>query len=365
MSKVEHVPFDQYQRYAIVSQVVSRFLTDSSHPIRILEVGANSHKLLKRFLPDVEILFLDREIPEALACDPDFVLGDATALQYPDSSFDFVVALDVFEHIPEDKRSDFLRETGRVAAKLAILAAPFKEIGVAEAENEADELWVELFGSSYRWLEEHKVCGLPSVNETSVWLDSEGFAHSKIAHGSLALWKNMLRAHFSKEYLPEAASVVMEIDKFYNKNIFPRDFQEPAYRNFFFYGRDLEAVNDAVSAVRELDQGGQTHQCDSLFENILAALPEIAKSLCHERKELANCKSSIGALEQDILAKKEAHETAQASVNLLTAQVQAAMQEVEIWKSECERVAADLTGLRRFLLVRLIEKILRRKHAKR
>ena len=68
---------------------------------------------------------MDIELPEELLSDPAFIKGDATNMHFGENSFDFVVALDVLEHISPEKRNDFLSETHRVSTQGVILSAPF------------------------------------------------------------------------------------------------------------------------------------------------------------------------------------------------------------------------------------------------
>ncbi|WP_439668165.1 hypothetical protein DAMDJJ_14770 [Cupriavidus necator] len=361
MSECGHVPFDQYQRYAVVAHIVGSFMRNVSAPVRVLEVGANSHKLLKRFLPEAEILFLDREVPEALREDSDVVIGDATALEYPDASFDFVVALDVFEHIPSDKRPAFLRETGRVAACMAILAAPFDTPGTAEAEEEADALWREFFGSSYRWLEEHKVCGLPSAEDTAAWLNAEGLAYARAEHGSLSLWRDMLSVHFAKEYVPEMAPIVARMDDYYNRNLFSRDFRSPAYRSFFLYGRTRQPINEAMEALRALSSSVGTSKDDGLYESLLTSLPAVTRRLCQERKALAECRSMLEVMRGRIQASDDMAEAVQAELAQLREQLNSTKNEVEHWRGAHAAVSEDLGRLRHSWPIRMLERLLLRK----
>ena len=56
------------------------------------------------------ITYLDIDLPEELLKNPKYILGDATNMSFEDNSYDIIVALDVFEHIPIDKKSDFIKE---------------------------------------------------------------------------------------------------------------------------------------------------------------------------------------------------------------------------------------------------------------
>ena len=53
--------------------------------------------------------------------DVDFEVGDVTSLRFPDASFDYVIASDLFEHLPIDGMGRALDEAARVARRAIIL----------------------------------------------------------------------------------------------------------------------------------------------------------------------------------------------------------------------------------------------------
>src|SRR5438046_1934486 len=105
----DRLPFDQYQRYAFAACVVDVWRS-GDQPLRLLEVGANVHRNLEKFLPGDQVMYLDLECPSGFTTNSNFVQGDATASPFRDGAFDVVIALDVLEHIPPEKRRAFLSE---------------------------------------------------------------------------------------------------------------------------------------------------------------------------------------------------------------------------------------------------------------
>jgi SAM-dependent methyltransferase len=102
-------------------------------PQRILEIGVGegivTERVIARF-PDATVLGLD--LPDdALAGDWNerglsCVFGDATTLPFPDASFDLVLAIEVFEHLPDPDGA--LRELDRVGAGQLVASVPFEPI---------------------------------------------------------------------------------------------------------------------------------------------------------------------------------------------------------------------------------------------
>lgn len=228
MSKIKGVSFDQYQRYWNAASIIRLFRT--FQPLKILEVGANSHKNLSIFLPDEKILFLDKTIPDN--ADPDFVAGDATQLQFLNNDFDFVIALDVYEHIAEDQRRSFLSEAMRVASRGVLISAPFNFEKVVSAEIEMNDCWKHLTGDDHFWLKEHIDNGLPSLENTIDILREFSPFIGVFSHGNLELWQSLLKVVFCHDVVAgveESAALIYEA---YNELLCSKDFDENGYRNF-------------------------------------------------------------------------------------------------------------------------------------
>jgi ubiquinone/menaquinone biosynthesis C-methylase UbiE len=89
----------------------------------------------------------ETELPEELRGKIRFEKGDATALSYPDNSFDIVVSYGALHHVDKTKRVDFIKETYRVARQRVIIAeyspAYFEEIHSNDPYEVVDFLWLE------------------------------------------------------------------------------------------------------------------------------------------------------------------------------------------------------------------------------
>jgi len=85
------LPFDRYQRYARAARAVDALRIDG-RPLRVLEVGANFHRDLERFLPADAVVYLDVRAPEEDSAPGCFVRGDGSASPFGDDAVDVVVA---------------------------------------------------------------------------------------------------------------------------------------------------------------------------------------------------------------------------------------------------------------------------------
>jgi SAM-dependent methyltransferase len=120
-------------------------------PRRILEIGVGegivTTRVKERF-PGTPVLGLDLPDEDLRADwqqrDLTCVFGDATNLPFPDRSFDLVLAIEVFEHLPDPTRS--LYELHRVCAGSLIASVPFEPIW--RAGNMARGRYLREFGNT-------------------------------------------------------------------------------------------------------------------------------------------------------------------------------------------------------------------------
>lgn len=143
--------FDTFIRHRLVAE-----LTDQFSPATILDVGGEG--ALRFFVPEVEITTAN--IKEADIC---YTGG---RLPLSDGSFDLVVSLDTVEHLPRERRREFMTDLFRVSRKGIIVCAP-----LGTPEHSAYEKKVldsgMLSGPSRDYLSQHASFGLPTAAEVS------------------------------------------------------------------------------------------------------------------------------------------------------------------------------------------------------
>lgn len=240
--------FDQYQRYKHIEEIINLVRKNEKHTI--LEVGANEHKNLQKFLPNDEITYLDIEVPEHLLNDPQYVQADATNMpEILDGTFDFVIALDVFEHIPPNLRENFVKELHRVSKKGVVIAAPFNSKAVENAEVRANHYFKQLYGSGFRWLEEHRENGLPEVKETTDFYLNNNLNFITFEHGSLDIWEKMIDLHFLFANKSQFHDSRFLIDDYYNHQLYEIDYGIENYRTFFVTMKDIEELSTVKLAI--------------------------------------------------------------------------------------------------------------------
>jgi len=234
--------FDQYQRYKKTQEIIE-ILRDGDELFKILEVGPGGNKNLSLFLPKDKIIYLDSNVPKYYKEDPYFIEGNATNMPFVDNSYDYIIALDVYEHIIPDKREQFLNELCRCSRYGFILANPFKDKDIVESEISANEHFKLLYGKDHPWLEEHIKNGLPNLEWTLNLLEDKGFKYCTFQHGSLYLWKKLIKINFTSIESTKIYEQSLSIDSYYNSVLYKKDFEKPCYRTFIIaLGKDNNKV---------------------------------------------------------------------------------------------------------------------------
>lgn len=158
-------------------------------------------------------LFLDGLTVDLL--DPDTTDGCVTQIQAEDDSYDFVVAIDVLEHIPPDLRSLALRECARVARTHLVINYP------CQASRPAQDLVLKL--TNNRLVREHVEWPLPDSYWVMSALAKAGFRCDLKEHANVGIWVGQYLMHC---LLPDKA---VELNRFLIDHHVADRFETPLY----------------------------------------------------------------------------------------------------------------------------------------
>lgn len=223
--------FDQYQRYKNAQKIIDSARKEGQI-FKILEVGANEHKDLEKFLPNDKITYLDVKLSDEMKKDPAYVLGDATQMEFEDNAYDIVIALDVFEHIFPDRRKAFLDELERVSSIMFVLCAPFDVEEVHETEIRVNKAFRCFAGIDHPWLIEHIENGIPDFKKTISYLKTKEYCIETFSHGNLDQWEKLITLHMFSALDEKLIDFADSIYDYYNSYVFPMDYSEKSYRQF-------------------------------------------------------------------------------------------------------------------------------------
>ena len=219
------LPFDTYQRYRLVADLVGQ-LRREDRPLRVLDIGGRT-AILRDFLPDAEVHLVDVEPSDAGG----LVLGDGSALPFADGTFDAVITCDTLEHVPAELREDFVSEACRVCHSWVVLAGPYRSRKVVESEELLRVFLREKLGIAHRYLDEHAERGLPDRQATTAVLERSGARVESIGHANLERWLALMCLSMYLDHDPQLRSVAERYYRFYNRSLYASDHAEPVYRH--------------------------------------------------------------------------------------------------------------------------------------
>ncbi len=230
----QDVPFDQYQRYRITAEIARAMGREARAP-RVLDVGGHHsdfwgrpRRPIAEFLPGATTWTLDIG-PNPL---PGYVRGRGDALPFKDASVDLVCSVDVLEHVPQEARTQLVRELQRTAARAIVLAAPFRHPDVERAEALVSRFIRETCGYEQGQLLEHRAYGLPDLPSTWTALAADGWTVRAFAYGNLWHWALMMIDKHAVSALAGSRRLQSQLDRAYNDTHFALDAEEPCYRHF-------------------------------------------------------------------------------------------------------------------------------------
>lgn len=223
--EVLSLPFDQYQRYRLVADIVGLVEADGRKRA-ILDVGGRTG-LLRRFLPGHAVTLVDVEPSDI----PDVVLGDGRKLPFPDKSFDVVAAFDTLEHVPKEGRDAFVDECSRVAREHVVLVGPYAHPAVDEAEELLLRFLEDHLGEKHRYLREHRANTLPAMEAVVERLRRGGAKVATIAHGNVERWLGLMCLSLYMDHEPRLRPLATRMHRFWNAALHESDTGEPAYRH--------------------------------------------------------------------------------------------------------------------------------------
>ena len=302
--------FDQYQRYKLVSDIINKF-RNKGESFKILEAGAGFEENLKKFLSTDNIYYIDKAYPSEYLQKGNFIVGDILKTELTEK-YDFVVAIDVYEHIPQIDREKFVDTLINSSKIAAIIAAPFDQENVKNCEFFANEVYKMSHGSDYIWLKEHIANGLPSLSLTIDLVKDYGLNPVIIPNGYLPRWFEMISTFLLTEGKPEFSQMITTLYEFYNQNYYQYDNRDPAYRQVIIIPKGESNIDFSDLLSKNVDSEGLTDNnqlLESFIKNINRSYQINEKSqsraIILKNEQLAELSHNIQSLEQVSTAKDE------------------------------------------------------------
>lgn len=290
------LPFDQYQRYRLVADLVGRVRGERG-PLRILDVGGRT-ALLRSFLPDDDVTLVDVEESE----EPGLILGTGSQLPFQSGAFDVVAAFDTLEHVPPAGRDAFVDECARVCRGHVMIAGPCKSPEVDEAEELLKDYLKSKLDLVHRYLQEHRDHGLPVRADVEARLGERGAAVRTFGHGNLDRWVVLMCMEMYMDHDPGLRPVAARFFKFYNEALYASDHAAPVYRQVIvgaFGGAELPSAEGLLDVAQA--PAGSVKSITELGLELVAFDRE--KDVW--KPEFARLEGIIADLEEDLVGHKK------------------------------------------------------------
>lgn len=144
----EFLPYDIYERH----RKVGAFIGDED---TVVDVGGELNHL-SQFCNPKKLIVANLQSGD--------VIITKDSLPFPKNSFDIATSIDVLEHIPKHKRTDFIKRLLNVVSKKVILSFPLGTKKHIKYEKETKR-WLQKKGLDVSYLSEHIKYGLPTYQE--------------------------------------------------------------------------------------------------------------------------------------------------------------------------------------------------------
>lgn len=245
-------PFHQIVRYEIARCAIEAMRSQKCH--KVLEVGSGSHANLADYLFNDNITFLDNVLSEDAQADPRFILGDALSMNFANEDFDFVIALDVLEHIQPSKRERFLEEICRVAKRGVVLTFPHDTESDSMPDEKLKSFYVAAESDPPIWIDEHIDCTLPKTQEICEKIkDIAGVLDIYSIYGvRRSLMQMMLQVEAASSRNPQVLNYFQVLNATYINDIMYHDLGEEkqeSEKSYIFISKkeDLSCIKDRLS----------------------------------------------------------------------------------------------------------------------
>jgi hypothetical protein len=183
------------------------------------------------------------------------IIASAMELPFQDGAFDFVICVDMLEHIPAEERKNAITEFFRLARGEVIVGVPCSQLS-SRYEKSLNDIHMEYLHRENPFLREHMEFGLPDAYEmkalisncaSAAWPD---YGIRILQNVNLHIWHLigkytvLLQSHFGESAIEKSFSpwFCWLFDKIIH--------WPPAYRQLFFASRSEDGVRGSSEKER-------------------------------------------------------------------------------------------------------------------
>lgn len=195
--KKQFLPYDIYERHKVVGSFIGNGETvvDIGGELNHLSQFCKPAKLIVANLKSGDVIIKKNKIP------------------FKKKSFDIVTSIDVLEHVPKNKRQEFIRRLLEIAKKRLILSFP-----IGTSKHIAYELKIKnllkKMGANVQYLNEHISYGLPNITEIEKY--SQNYKTKVFYSGNLSINELLFRLFIFDPKVKYFRKIVYLLKLFFN-----------------------------------------------------------------------------------------------------------------------------------------------------
>lgn len=272
-----HLPFDQFQRYWVTSQIAS-CIRKEIPVLNILDIGGylgyegsgdqENFLPITQFLKEDKVTVIDRKPFRG----NQYIMGEGGNLPVKSESFNFVNVLDTLEHIPKIERYLVIHEAVRASNGLIVIGGP-----LATPETMQTEKLLASYLDTYLKLPNPALCehleyGLPTHEEIHEIISNENFEYYSFSYGNLYRWLEMMMLKHYLISLKNHEIFHTICDNYYNLVYAEKDSEPPCYRTFYVIAK--KPYTKYLRDIQKVFPSGSQHQ-----QPLAAQFPSLLKDI--------------------------------------------------------------------------------------
>ncbi len=292
---VDELSPDGSSRFYIMVALLN-IINNKDETIKLLDVGGSSPYManaLSSLNSPFEISVIDI-LPKPEHFKGKYIQGDALNMPFADNSFDTVISTDVLEHIPYQKKIDFVHECLRVAKEYVIIAAPFDSDAVDTAEHATNDLNVKLFNVGQSWLEEHFEYKKPNLDSVLQSINEKGYEAEVIGSNNLYNWVLSTHLNLVEAKLGLDNKKHININKFINKFLLSSyDMSPPFYRHFIVVSKKNLSIDKKKKIAALRNPSVDHNESIAYIHSLLTLVADKMKESDIKTKQLEETLNSV------------------------------------------------------------------------